>query len=123
MYGETFNTQQKLDPKDVFTKDDIRNRLLTLRSSNIVMGNCGRDMTTTATEGFDNKHGASLSMNTYAGKPKASMTNLNINDGDGDFKSMAQADYVKKRAELGDKNQIKKTVQDLKCKFFCFYEK
>jgi hypothetical protein len=115
MYGETFNSHQKLDPKD-----DIRNRLLTLRRSNIVLGNSIGGMTTTATDGYNNKHHDSRTMNAYAGKAKASLTNLNINDGDGDFKSMAQADYVKKKPEIRDINQIKKTVRDLKCIFFKF---
>jgi hypothetical protein len=117
MYGETFNSQVKLDPKDVFTKDDIRSRLLTLRSSNIVMGKFTGGMTTTANDGYNNKHNDSRTMNTYMGKAKASLTNLNINDGNGDFKSMAQADYVKKKPEIRDINEIKKTVQDLKCIF------
>jgi hypothetical protein len=117
MYGETFNSHVKLDPKDVFTKDDIRSRLLTLRSSNIVMGNFTGGMTTTANDGYNNKHNDSRTMNTYMGKAKASLTNLNINDGNGDFKSMAQADYVKKKPEIRDINEIKKTVQDLKCIF------
>lgn len=118
MYGETYNTSQSLDPKDIFTKDDIRNRQLTLRSSNIVMGNCKGNMSTTHGEGFENRHNESKTLNNQKANSQTK-NNFTIGENDkGDFTSMAKSCFKKPHmAESKTKENIENNSKELKSIF------
>lgn len=118
LYGESFNNCAKIDPKDVFSKSDIRNRLLTLRSSNIHMGNSKRDMNTGNTKFYNDKSLASQKMNTHTNQnniPMARVQNFYITSGPGDFQTCNKIDFTKKPNEAAkNKEAVDKHTKDLR---------
>ena len=109
------------NPGDIFTKSDIRNRLLTLRSSNILMGSDGRHMVTSKEDSFVDKTRDNYRLNNKENPPAvfAKSNNVHLGSADGVWNTTHGANYYNKHCIDKDAAaMMKKNAKDLRCKFF-----